>query len=252
MIKRYGWLPDMPDQRDHVYAAPSGVLQKLPPKVDLRPQCPPVYNQGHLGSCTANAIAAAVQFDRIKQKLKPTFAPSRLFIYYNERVIEGTVENDNGAMLRDGIKTIAQQGDCAETHWPYEIAKFAQKPPSTCYKEAAKYRAVQYQRLARNLNQMKGCLASGYPFAFGFTVYESFEGEEVARTGVIAMPAPREHVLGGHAVLAVGYDDSEQRFIVRNSWGGEWGLQGYFKMPYAYCLDENLSDDFWTVRLIAA
>src|SRR5438128_696006 len=122
-IKRYGWLPDVPDQRDHVYAAPSGVLHKLPAKIDLRPKCPPVYNQGQLGSCTANAIAAAVQFDRMKQNLKPAFAPSRLFIYYNERAIEGTVDNDSGAMLRDGIKSIAKQGDCAETHWPYPNRK---------------------------------------------------------------------------------------------------------------------------------
>ena len=220
--------------------------------MDLRSKCPPVYDQGQLGSCTANAIAAAIQFDRMKQKLKPAFAPSRLFIYYNERAMEGTVGTDSGAMIRDGIKSVAQQGDCNEKSWPYNPAKFTQKPGPACYKEAAKYKAVQYQRVARNLTQMKGCVASGFPFVFGFTVYDSFEADEVARTGVLKMPATTEKVLGGHAVLAVGYDESDQCFIVRNSWGTGWGMKGYFKMPYAYFTDTNLSDDFWTIRLIAA
>jgi C1A family cysteine protease len=249
---RYGWVPDIPDQRDHLYAAPVATLKKLPPKVDLRPQCPAViYNQGLLGSCTGNAIAAALQFERMKQKLKPDFIPSRLFIYYNERVIEGTVDSDSGAQLRDGIKTVAAQGDCPETQWPYDIAKFATKPPAACYREALKYKAVLYQRLVQTTNQMKGCLASGYPFVFGFAVYESFEGPEVARTGVAPMPASSEKQLGGHAVLAVGYDDAQQRFIVRNSWGDGWGMQGYFTLPYAYLADDNLAADFWTIRVVA-
>src|SRR5208283_5132068 len=97
-IKRYGWVPDLPDHRDHMYAAPGEVVSQLPSQVDLRNQCPPVYDQGELGSCTANAIAAAMEFERIKQNL-PDFLPSRLFIYYNERVIEGTVNSDGGAQI---------------------------------------------------------------------------------------------------------------------------------------------------------
>jgi C1A family cysteine protease len=250
--KRYGWIRDIPDQRDHLYAAPVAALVALPPKVDLRQKCPAVYDQGQLGSCTANAIGGAVQFDRMKQNLKPDFVPSRLFIYYNERVIEGTVNSDSGAQIRDGIKVVSKEGDCPESEWPYDIAKFTDKPSAKCYKDALKYRAVQYQRLVQNLNQMKGCLASGYPFVYGFTVYESFESQEVTKTGIVPMPAPGEQVLGGHAVLAVGYDDSQHRFIVRNSWGSAWGMQGYFTVPYAYLTDSNLSSDFWTVRLIAA
>jgi C1A family cysteine protease len=133
----------------------------------------------------------------------------------------------------------------------YFISKFRTKPSAKCYKEAAKHTAVLYQRVARSLNQMKGCLASGYPFVIGFSVYESFEGPDVAKTGVLSMPLPAEKLLGGHAVLVVGYDDSQSRFIVRNSWGPKWGMAGYFTMPYTYLLDENLSDDFWTVKSVS-
>jgi C1A family cysteine protease len=135
-IKRYGWIPDLPDHRDHLYAAPQPVLAKLPKTIDLRAKCPPVFNQGELGSCTANAIAAAHQFDQLKQKKPKAFTPSRLFIYYNERVMEGTVREDSGAMIRDGIKTLVKQGAAPETAWPYVIKKFATKPPKKCYARA--------------------------------------------------------------------------------------------------------------------
>jgi C1A family cysteine protease len=249
-IKRYGWTPDLPDHRDHLYAAPYEVLRKLPAQVDMRNQCPAVYDQGDLGSCTANAIAGAIEFDRKKQNLQD-FVPARLFIYYNERVIEGTVDSDSGAQIRDGIKSVAKQGACPENEWPYDIAKFAVKPPHKCYQDARKDKAVRYTRVSHNLNQMKGCLASGYPFVFGFTVYESFESQEVAKTGHAPLPHSGEQVLGGHAVLAVGYDDGHQWFIVRNSWGTGWGMQGYFTLPYAYLTNSNLSDDFWTIRLVS-
>jgi C1A family cysteine protease len=243
----YGWSPDLPDHRDFLYAAIPRLLKALPAKMDLRPQCPPVYDQGQLGSCTANAIGAAYEFDQMKQH-KKDFMPSRLFIYYNEREMEGTVNSDSGAQIRDGIKSIGQEGVCPESDWPYDIAKFSAKPPSNAYSDAAKNKAVSYRRIARTLPEMKGCLAEGYPWVFGFTVYESFETAQVAKTGLVPMPTSSEQVLGGHAVLCVGYDDSQQRLIVRNSWGPGWGIKGYFLMPYAYLLDSNLSDDFWTVR----
>jgi C1A family cysteine protease len=249
--QHYGWVPDLPDQRDHMYAAPAEFLMTLPTKEDLRAECPPVYDQGQLGSCTANAIAGAIEFEQMKQKVK-SFVPSRLFIYYNERVIEHTVNSDNGAQIRDGMKVVAKQGTPPEADWPYDIAKFADKPPAVAYTDAAKNKVLSYQRVNRALSQFKGCLASGYPFVFGFTVYDSFESALVARTGHVPMPRPNEQVAGGHAVLAAGFDDQNQWFLVRNSWGPDWGLQGYFTMPYSYLLDENLSDDFWTVRLVQA
>jgi C1A family cysteine protease len=250
-IKHLGWTPDLPDARDHLYAAPMGVMGALPPSVDLRSKFPACYDQGQLGSCTGNAIAGAVQFERRKQLLSPDFTPSRLFIYYNERVIEGTVGTDAGAQIRDGIKSVAKQGVCDEKTWPYVIGKFTNKPSAAAYKEAAKYTATSYSRVTRTLNQMKGCLASGFPFVFGFTVYDSFESAAVAKSGKVSMPKPGEAVVGGHAVLAVGYNDKQDRFIVRNSWGGGWGQKGYFTMPYTYLTDPNLSDDFWTIRLVA-
>jgi C1A family cysteine protease len=260
-IGRYGWKPDLPDHRDFYYAVAPPIAAALPAKIDLRPQCPPVYDQGQIGSCTANAIAGAVEFDQKKQGL-PEFTPSRLFIYYNERVMEGTSPSvDSGAQIRDGVKSVAAQGVCKETSWPYDdtnqnpnpcpTCKYAHKPTPKCYTEAAKHKIKVYQRLNNAiLSQLKGCLASGYPFIFGFTVYQSFESQQVAQTGMVPMPGPHESVVGGHAVDAVGYDDSTQHFIVRNSWGTGWGLQGYCMMPYAYLTNTSLADDFWTIQTV--
>jgi C1A family cysteine protease len=253
-VARFGWIPDLPDNRDFLFTAPPAVVRKLPLKVDLQNQSPPIYDQQQLGSCTANAIGAAFEFELKKQNPGKDFMPSRLFIYYNERVIEHTVNSDSGAMIRDGIKTVNKQGVCNESIWPYEIFKFMEKPNQACYKDALLYQVVSYQRISRSLDQMKGCLADGYPFVFGFTVYESFESPIVANTGILNMPKKNEKPVGGHAVLAVGYDDKEKRFIVRNSWGTGWGLHGYFTMPYDYLLSNNtqgkLADDFWTIRLV--
>jgi C1A family cysteine protease len=254
-VKRYGWIPDLPDARDHLFAAPPEVLAKLPAAVDLAPKCPPVYDQGELGSCTGNAIAAAIQFDRIRQDqpLGRELVPSRLFIYYNERVIEGTAGSDSGAQIRDGVKSVAKLGACFETGahpWPYRIAQFTEKPSAGCYAAAAKHQIVQYSSVVPILAQLKGCLAAGFPFVFGFTVYESFESAEVAKSGLVPMPSPREHVLGGHAVLGVGYDDKTQSFMVRNSWSEKWGRGGYCRMPYAYLTSSHLARDFWTLRMV--
>jgi C1A family cysteine protease len=246
----YGWIHDLPDARDFMYAAPLIRFPKgLPPLIDLRSKCPPVYNQGQLGSCTANGIGGALEFDQRKQGTK-TFVPSRLFIYYNERVMEGTVSTDSGAQVRDGIKSVATVGVPPETDWPYNIAEFAQKPPAKAYTDAKTDLVSSYSRVAQNLAQMQGCLAEGYPFVFGFTVYESFESQQVADTGVVPMPASSEKVLGGHCVVAVGYDSTKRVFIIRNSWGTSWGMKGYCTMPFEYLLTSSLASDFWTIRSV--
>lgn len=248
-IKRYGWTPDLPDGRDLMFAAPTPIVTALPARVDLRPDCPPVYNQGQLGSCTANAIGAAYEYDVMRQG-GPGFRPSRLFVYYNERAMEGTVDSDSGAQIRDGVKSIHKRGACSESTWPYKIGQFTEKPPAPAYREAKAHQLEVYQRVTQTLGQLKGCLAAGYPFVFGFTVYESFESEQVARTGKVDMPQAGEQIVGGHAVMAVGYDERDQRFIVRNSWGKSWGQDGYFTMPYPYLLQGTLSRDFWTLRVV--
>jgi C1A family cysteine protease len=240
-----GWIPDLPDQRDFLYSAIRAAPAKLPKAVDLSMLMSPVEDQGQLGSCTANALAGVLEFLELKdgQKLLDL---SRLFIYYNERAIEQSVEVDSGAMLRDGIKSLVKQGVCAEKKWPYVISKFTKKPSPACYRDASKHTISSYHRLL-TLKDMRACLAQGYPFVFGFSVYESFESAKVVKTGIVDMPRPSERQLGGHAVCAVGYDDKAKRIIVRNSWGPKWGSKGYFTMPYDYVSDRNLSDDFWTI-----
>jgi C1A family cysteine protease len=248
--RRYGWVRDLPDHRDRPLQlrGPNTPPPTLPPAVDLRPSCPPVYDQGELGSCTANAIAAALEFDAARQKIE-IVTPSRLFIYYNERSIEGTIASDSGAQIRDGIKSVAQWGDCPETEWPYIVSQFSTQPPQSCYDDAAKHLALVYESVGQDLDDMRACLAAGFPFVFGFTVYASFESDYVARTGHVPMPQWFERSLGGHAVMAVGYDDESATFVVRNSWGPGWGDGGYFYFPYAY-MTSNLASDFWTIRTV--
>jgi C1A family cysteine protease len=250
-IKRFGWVRDIPDQRDFRYRPPLKLARALPAKVDLRAGFPDCYNQGQLGSCTANAISGALQFTEKKEGSGDPEMPSRLFIYFNERTLEGTVDSDSGAQIRDGIKTVVRQGFCAEALWPYDIRRFAVRPPERCYRSAVRERVSQYLRLDHDTPiPLLTCLASGYPFVFGFSVYESFEQPRVATTGVVNMPRMGERVLGGHAVVGCGYDLKASRFIIRNSWGMRWGMGGYFTMPFAYLTNAFLSADFWTIRRV--
>ena len=146
-------------------------------------------------------------------------------------------------MIRDGIKTLVSLGVCPESEWSYDTNTFTEKPSITTYADALKYKITAYYRLT-----ILDTLASGFPFVFGFSVYESFESDQVALISIVPLPAENEQLLGGHAVMAVGYDNSKQQFIVRNSWGTSWGQKGYFFMPYAYLTNANLSSDFWTIR----
>ena len=250
-VKRnYGWKRDTIDHRDILFSVAKPTSIVLPPKVDLRPNCPSVYDQQSLGSCTANAIGAAHEFSQMKQKKVSVFTPSRLFIYYNEREMEGTVDIDSGAQIRDGIKSINKQGVCPEKSWPYIISSFKTKPIKACYDDALNNQAVKYYSVAQNLQELKKCLASGYPIVFGFMVYAGLESPEVAKTGILQIPKKGETMRGGHAVALVGYDDSIARFIVRNSWGVDWGMQGYFTMPYEYVTSPRLSSDFWCLEVV--
>jgi C1A family cysteine protease len=244
----FGWTPDTPDHRDVIFKLPKK-LKKLPTQVDLRSNDVVVFDQGSLGSCTANAISTAFIYNLVKQE-EPMFVPSRLFVYYNTRLLEGNIDRDSGATLRNTVKSINKVGLCEEPFWPYDIKKFKSKPAPKSYTDAEGNKAVKYERLSRSLYDFKSCLAAGYPFVCGFAVYESFQTKEVAKTGKMVMPGPNESSLGGHAVLVIGYDDETQCFIVRNSWGTKWGDKGHFYMPYEYLLNRNLSDDFWVIQKV--
>jgi len=240
----YGWVPDIPDSRDLMFKAIQPRKIKLPPVIDLRAGCSVVEDQGTLGSCTANALAGNLEY--LDKQVDGAYSDiSRLFVYYNERVLHGTVDSDSGASLRNGIKTLSKAGACSEKSWPYAVAKFADKPPVKCYSEARKHVIISYHRIIA-MDEMLACLADGFPFVFGFAVYESLQTAAVAKNGKVPMPKKAEKMLGGHAVMAAGYNLKDKTFLVRNSWGPGWGLQGYCTMPFAYL--ETLADDFWTIR----
>lgn len=250
-MNKYGWKKQLPDQRDLKMFLDIQYGANLPKFVDLRANCSPVADQGQLGSCTANAIGAAFEYDTIKQGESPFFA-SRLFIYYNERLLEHSVNQDSGAIIRDGFKTINKYGVCSERTVPYNIIDFKKKPSKAAYKEALLHKSLEYRSLDNtNVNELLSCLASGYPFVFGFSVYDSFESDAVAHTGIVPMPSKDEQILGGHAVMAVGYDLDKKVFIVRNSWGRTWGYHGYCYMPFDYLTNRDLADDFWVVTKIS-
>lgn len=261
MYNKYHWVRDFHDARDY-YVETTGAFKltsaRLPDVCDLRSWCTPVENQGTLGSCTGHALVGAVEYMLNRKRLqvvtgavpkgKPTDL-SRLFVYYNERVVERTVKVDAGAQIKTGVQTLVKVGVPVESLWPYAVKKFSVKPTKAAYDDAAKRKVTTYARVSRvnGVDSIRRTLASGYPVVFGFDVYSGFDSEEVAQTGVLDMPGAGETLQGGHAVLIVGYNHAQQRFVIRNSWGSAWGQGGYFTMPYAYVASRKLASDFWTI-----
>ncbi len=254
--RSYGWRRHLPDQRDHLFslAEPSGVA--LPPSIDLRlTNDPPIYDQGALSSCTANAIADLLEHEHLRLgELDPPH-PSRLFLYYITRDLEGWPDRDIGAYLRDGFKALRTSGICPESEWPYDHldTRVNQRPPDECYLNAVNFETLQYRSLPQALDALKGSLVAGLPFVFGFSVYESFESAEVAATGLVPLPLLTERLLGGHAVICLGYEDNTRSFLCRNSWGTGWGLPsapGHFLLPYDYVTNPNLAADFWGIAFV--
>ncbi|WP_122628272.1 C1 family peptidase [Lucifera butyrica] len=244
-MHKYLLKKDTLDLRDHIfYSAKYKLVEHLPTKVDLRASCSPIVDQGELGSCTANAIASGLR-EYLELKAGQSLTTlSRLFLYYEERLLEGTVNEDSGAEIRDGMKVLNQIGVCPEADWPYDISTFTNPPNNKDVADAAAFKVSEYHRIA-SLTQLKAALAEGLPVVIGIEVYASFESDEVAKTGIVPIPdKSKEQYLGGHAVLVVGYDDSRNMLIVRNSWGDSWGDKGYCYLPYDYF--NQYSSDCWT------
>jgi C1A family cysteine protease len=245
--RRFGWHPSLPDKRNRkFFRAPVA----LPAAVDWTQKLPPAYDQQDMGSCIENAVSGAIQFLQGVQK-EPLVMPSRLFMYWNVRVMEGTTASDAGGEIKDCIQSVNKQGICPESEWPYEDTRLTFPPTPACYMDASKELLLQYLSIDNTvIDDIKAALVQG-PVVFGFTVYDSFESDAVAATGIVPMPnLATESVQGGHAVLAVGYDDDTQLFIVRNSWG-TWGQNGYCRMSYKYLTDPNLASDFWALQRLS-
>lgn len=268
-----GWIPDYPDLRDYTEETdevrlilPSNKGRKtkaLPASVDLRQWCSPVEDQGQLGSCTAHAGMGLIEYYERKSFGKHTNG-SRLFLYKVTRNLM-KLKGDTGAYLRTTMGAMVLFGVPPEAYWPYsdDQKKFDQEPAAFCYAFAQNYQAIKYFRhdppgvkAGEILEKVKRYLASGHPAMFGFSVYNSIEQAET--TGRIPFPSPKERIEGGHAVVAVGYDDKLKiankygkvettgALLIRNSWGKEWGEKGYGWLPYEYIL-RGLAEDFWSV-----
>lgn len=250
----FGWKPQLPDHRDMLFRV--GVAQPLPHSVDLVSELmPPVYDQGDLGSCVANATAAAMVYEHAKQKAAAgqshaTYdrakTMSRLFLYYGARALEGSTDSDSGCMIRDAMKVAYNQGAPVETSFPYDVTKFAEAPPHRTYLSARNHKITGYRAVQpQDIYSIKKALADGLTVVIGISVYESFyQGDS---TGVIPLPSTHEQLLGGHAILLVGYDDSTNTFKFRNSWGAGWGHTGYGYLPYSYVTNPDLGNDYWVV-----
>jgi C1A family cysteine protease len=237
LVLEYGMMPE----RVKNYS----VSTPLPGNVDLRSKIPVMYDQGNLGSCTANALCYSYVYD------DKTWSPSRLFLYYNERVLDKDINEDAGSTLTQGINALEKYGVCSEKLWPYNINNFAVKPPTNAYTEGAKHEVLTAARVQQTMTSMKGCLNSGFPFVVGIEIYESFESPIANNTGYVPMPNPKsEQLLGGHAVICVGYNDARSVWIMQNSWGTGWGDKGYFYLPYNYLLSSTLAGDMWQVTKV--
>jgi C1A family cysteine protease len=248
MHRPYLLKKDKHDPRDFIYMALKSEVDMLPDYINLRSLMPDIFNQDQLGSCTANAIVAFREY--FQRVFKEEFIDlSRNYLYWHERFFEGTVNEDSGAYIRDGMIVLTQIGCAPEVDFPYDISKFKETPSAVAEQDAGVFKIKEYHRVT-NLDSMKHALANNLPVVIGIMVYDSFESSAVAENGVVPMPNKNnEQLLGGHAVLVVGYDDSKQVVIVRNSWGTGWGDQGYFTLPYDFINDPDLTHDMWTGTL---
>jgi C1A family cysteine protease len=232
----YGWKPSKPNTAKKYSLYHTAIPR--PAVVDLRPKDCPIFDQGQIGSCTANGLAGLLGF------LNPGSVYSRLFIYLNERKMEGTIDQDAGAEIHDGIQILIKLGCCFESLWPYDTSKFKVIPPQEVYDQAKCNVITDYFAL-QSFEDVLNCLASGFPVVFGTQVFESFESEDVASSGMVPDPTAYDDCVGGHCMKAVGYDDNRKLVIVANSWGTGWGDKGYCYISYQYF--QEYANDMWKI-----
>jgi C1A family cysteine protease len=236
-----GGYRDVHDKRDLRFS-PS--IKRLPAKADLSGFCGPVYDQYRTQSCSANALAAALTLGA-NQRDEALAPPSRLFIYYNARALTDTQSKDSGTTIRNAIKAFARDGACAERKWPFLKREITKRPVRACYRDA-EHAAVSYHRISQQLDDLRAALAQGHAFIFGIQAYgQPFT--EAAKSAKLRLPRKSDTFIGGHALIAVGYDTAKKSFLARNSLGRDYARDGFFWIPDTYFTDAELTYDFWVV-----
>lgn len=249
MIHYYGYKPDQFDHRDKKYGVEPAAAVALPPAVDVSAEINWVYDQGNENSCVAQSTSSLLRYIRLQQKL-PEIDPSRNFLYYCARVLENDVNDDGGLQIRDALKVLSSTGYCSETLWGYYPSTLFAVPAKACYTAAAQNLVTEYVSISQDHNSLRSTLAKKIPFVFGIEVFESLESDTVANTGIVPMPKQNDKVLGGHAIMCVGYDDNKQLYKFLNSWSSAWGDKGYGYLPYDFIENGDLAGDFWTITTL--
>lgn len=241
----HGWKPDRPDHRDLIMQAPP-IKAKIAVKADISSRMSRIEDQGDIGSCVANSSTTGFEYlFRAAGKKQPEL--SRLFVYYFSRYLDGTDPNDDaGTYIRTAMKTLATYGVCTEDLWPYIVSKYNVKPSKEAVSNALTHQALRYYRTPTLLH-IKYSISEGFPVVFGFSVPETIFDDTTTQTGVVLYPGPATKMVGGHAVIACGYDDIKKQLKFQNSWGPVWGDKGHGYLPYDF-ITKGLADDFWTIR----
>ena len=245
------WKKGPEDSRDFKSIRRLAAPKQLPNKFELDRKIP-IFDQGNIGSCVSNSACSCFRYEVAQITDNFDFEPSRLFEYYNARLLQGWQNEDSGAYIRDGFKALNKYGLAHEDLWPYQdtLSALVKKPTENVYQDGLKNLAIKYATVPQNIQAIKETLISGAAISFGFNVYSSFWGSWSNTTGIMPIPKRGEYFEGGHAITAIGFDDSIQCFLIQNSWGTSWGKDGYFWMPYSFVINQNECDDFWCIEEI--
>lgn len=244
---KLNWKKGPKDERDFKSTRHLTSPKILPQEFELDRQIP-IYNQFSIGSCTANSACSCFRYEVAQLQNNFDFEPSRLFQYYNSRLLQGWENEDSGAYIRDAFKSMNKYGLALEKTWPYVVEDFARKPSNEAYQEGLKNVTVKYATVPQTEQHLKETLVSGAAISFGFNVYQSFYGSWHNTTGMMPIPKKSERLLGGHAVTLIGFSDAKKAFLVQNSWGEDWGLKGKYWMPYSFVINSVECDDFWCIE----